>query len=81
MKNIVHLTDCIEFAKGLPDNDYDLAIGIFDAFERNKRGPKGVSELPFLIHAKNLKPFISDDLWSVSKPVEYTSGDRVLGEL
>ena len=26
MKNIVHLTDCMEFMKGLPDNAYDLAI-------------------------------------------------------
>ena len=26
MKNIVHLCDCMEFMKGLPDNAYDLAI-------------------------------------------------------
>jgi DNA modification methylase len=26
MKNLVHLIDCMEFMKGLPDNSYDLAI-------------------------------------------------------
>ncbi len=26
MKNIVHLCDCMDFMKGLPDNAYDLAI-------------------------------------------------------
>lgn len=26
MKNKVHLIDCVEFMKALPDNAYDLAI-------------------------------------------------------
>lgn len=48
---------------------------IFRAFKRTKRGRAKSEErepnMPSFIDAKNLKPFISDDLLEVLKPVEY----------
>lgn len=48
MKNIVHLCDCLEFMKGLPDNHYQLAIvdppyggGGKDPWAGKKRGRFG----------------------------------------
>lgn len=54
-----------------------LSHGLGPALERHHRGTK----LPNFIDAKNLEPFISDDLLKVIDPVEYRSlrGQKISG--
>lgn len=58
---------------------------LFDAFGRPMRGSRSVSDkstskLPGLIDAKNLKPFLSDELMEVIKTVKYTDLNGKINE-
>ncbi|MBD66527.1 MAG: hypothetical protein CME62_15045 [Halobacteriovoraceae bacterium] len=44
---------------------------LFDAFNRPRKGEKRIEGLPSIIGAKNLIPFVSDELVEMSKPVHY----------
>ena len=50
MKNVVHLCDCMEFMKGVPDKYYELAIvdppyGIGEKFKGGKTGKMNFNEI------------------------------------
>ncbi|MCG7218957.1 P63C domain-containing protein [Acinetobacter sp. AG3] len=44
---------------------------LFDAFDRPRKGEKRQEGLPSIIGAKNLLPYINDDLKELAKPVHY----------
>lgn len=44
---------------------------LFDAFDRPRKGEKRLDGLPSIIGAKNLLPFIPDDLKETAQPVHY----------
>ena len=44
---------------------------LFDAFDRPRKGEKRLEGLPSIIGAKNLLPFISDELKEIAAPVHY----------
>lgn len=44
---------------------------LFDAFDRPRKGEKRLEGLPSIIGAKNLLPFISDELKDIAIPVSY----------
>ena len=55
---------------------------LFDAFNRPRKGEKRIEGLPSIIGAKNLIPFVSEELVEMSKPVHYqTSSGKWVGGL
>ncbi len=50
---------------------------LFDAFDRPRKGEKRLEGLPSIIGAKNLLPFISDELRDAAKPVHYISDGKL----
>ena len=44
---------------------------LFDAFNRPRKGEKRQEGLPSIIGAKNLLPYITDELLELCKPVHY----------
>jgi len=44
---------------------------LFDAFDRPRKGEKRLEDLPSILGAKNLLPFIDDELRSKAYPVKY----------
>jgi hypothetical protein len=46
-------------------------IGLFDAFDRPRKGSVRIEGMPSIVGAKNLIPFIDDDLMSKSEIVQY----------
>ncbi len=49
--------------------------GVFKALDRPVRGTSRIDQVPTFMDAKNLQPFISDDLRQVATKVEYLSVD------
>lgn len=45
--------------------------GLFDAFERPRKGEKRLDGLPSIIGAKNLLPFVTDEVREKSTPIKY----------
>ena len=44
---------------------------LFDAFERPRKGEKRLEGLPSIVGAKNLLPFVTDELREKAQPVHY----------
>jgi hypothetical protein len=55
--------------------------GLFDAFDRPRKGEKRIEQLPSIVGAKNLLPFVTDELIEKSKVIYYkhTNGKRAQG--
>lgn len=54
--------------------------GVFKALDRPVRGTSRIDLIPTFMDAKNLQPFISEDLKSVLNKVEYITVDNKIGE-
>jgi hypothetical protein len=51
---------------------------LFDAFDRPRKGERRLENLPSVIGAKNLLPYISDELQEKSQVIKYyTSGNKI----
>lgn len=44
---------------------------LFDAFDRPRKGEKRIEGLPSIVGAKNLLPYVSDDLRKKAEPIHY----------
>ncbi|PHC83057.1 hypothetical protein COF42_25315 [Bacillus wiedmannii] len=55
--------------------------GLFDAFDRPRKGEKRIEQLPSIVGAKNLLPFVTDELIEKSQTIYYkhTNGKRAQG--
>ncbi|MEZ9723052.1 P63C domain-containing protein [Vibrio splendidus] len=50
---------------------------LFDAFARPRKGEKRLEGLPSIVGAKNLLPFISEELREVAQPVSYVADGKL----
>lgn len=53
------------------------ATSVFRAFDRAPRGNNRVINIPAFIDAQNLQPYITDDVMSLIKQIDYLSGKSV----
>ena len=55
--------------------------GLFLSFDRPRKGEKRLEDLPSVVGAKNLLPYVSNELYEKSKPIEYyhTNGKIATG--